>query len=148
MVMQFLTFTMNKTMYAFDVRHVQEVLEYTPPIKVPCSEPYIEGLIKSRNEGITVISLSKKFNMTVEAPTKKSRIIVLEINNPTEDDPHHLSLFGVTADDVHEVIALDETEIEHPPKFGNVIPVENITGIINKEGSFIMILDTEKIFVA
>ena len=78
MIRQFLSFTLNNALYAFDVKQVQEVLEYIAPVKVPCSEDYIEGLISSRNEGITVINLCKKFHLPSAAPTKKSRIIVLE----------------------------------------------------------------------
>src|SRR5574344_567951 len=108
MIRQFLSFTLNNALYAFDVKQVQEVLEYTAPVKVPCSEEYIEGLINSRNEGITVINLCKKFNMPCSEPTKKSRIIVLEKVCPTAENPDHISTFGVTADDVHEVIEKNE----------------------------------------
>ena len=146
MIRQFLSFTLNNALYAFDVKQVQEVLEYIAPVKVPCSEDYIEGLISSRNEGITVINLCKKFHLPSAAPTKKSRIIVLEKNTPTDENPNHISIFGITADDVQEVIGLDEKSIDPPPKFGSAVPVDYINGINEKDGKFIMLLDVEKIF--
>jgi purine-binding chemotaxis protein CheW len=146
MIRQFLSFTLNNALYAFDVRQVQEVLEYTTPVQMPCSQNYIEGLISSRNEGITVVNLCKRFNMPSTAVTKKSRIIVLEKSSPSAENPDHVSIFGVTADDVHEVLELDEKNIEPPPKFGSSVPVEYISGINEKDGKFIMLLDVEKIF--
>ena len=146
MIRQFLSFTLNNALYAFDVRQVQEVLAYTPPVQMPCSQNYIEGLISSRNEGITVVNLCKRFNMPSAAVTKKSRIIVLEKSSPSAENPDHVSIFGVTADDVHEVVELDEKNIAPPPKFGSSVPVEYISGINEKDGKFIILLDVEKIF--
>ena len=63
MTTQLLTFTLDNCLYAFKVFKVQEVLEYTRPVKIPCSSPYIEGLINSRGTGISVINLLKKFSL-------------------------------------------------------------------------------------
>ena len=41
MTTQLLTFTLDNCLYAFKVFKVQEVLEYTRPVKIPCSSPYI-----------------------------------------------------------------------------------------------------------
>ena len=61
MAKQFLTFIIENTTYAFEVERVQEVLEYSQPVKIPCSVEYIEGLINSRNQGITLINLRRRF---------------------------------------------------------------------------------------
>jgi len=146
MANQYLSFVLNKSLYAFDVHQVQEVLVYEQPVKVPCSASYIEGLINSRNQGITVINMRKKFQLPDAVPDKKTRIIVLEIHKPTDENPDHISVFGTVADDVQEVLELGEQDIEPPPKFGNAISADFIHGIGKKDDKFIILLDIDKIF--
>ncbi|MCR5289572.1 MAG: chemotaxis protein CheW [Treponema sp.] len=146
MANQYLTFTLNGSYYAFEVYCVQEVLTYTQPVKVPCAVSYIEGLINSRNKEITVINLRSKFQMPALDPTKDTRIIVVETKTPTEEDPDHISVFGVVADFVHEVIELNKDDLEPPPKFGNAISPEFIIGLGKKNDTFILVIDPDKIF--
>ena len=146
MTNQFLTFNLDNCLQAFKVFKVQEVLTYTTPVKVPCSSSYVEGLLNSRDTGISVIDLRKKFKLQSKEPDKESRIIVVEVNKPTEADPDHICTFGAVCDSVQEVLEVEEMSIEPPPKFGNNISSEFISGIVKKDSNFIIILDEEKIF--
>ena len=56
MTKQYLTFSLNSKIYAINVFQVQEVLTYVEPTKLPCTAAHIEGLINSRNQGITVVN--------------------------------------------------------------------------------------------
>ena len=60
---QFLSFTLGETLYAVEVAQVQEVLEYSQPVRLPCTIDYVEGLISSRDQGISVVNLRKKFDL-------------------------------------------------------------------------------------
>ncbi|MBQ0003449.1 MAG: chemotaxis protein CheW [Treponema sp.] len=148
MTTQLLTFTLNNNLYAFEVFKVQEVLEYTTPVKIPCSSPYVEGLINSRGTGISVINLRKKFSLPDSEPTKDTRIIVVEINKPTEENPDHICTFGAITDSVQEVLEINDKDIEPPPKFGNNISPEYISGLTKKDDKFIIILNEKIIFSA
>ncbi len=141
-----LTFTLDNCLYAFKVFKVQEVLVYSAPVKVPCSSEYVEGLINSRDQGISVINLRKKFKLPVIDNDSETRIIVVEVAKPTENDPDHIVTFGAICDSVQEVLEVEEIEIEPPPKFGNNISSEFISGLVKKDDNFIIILDEEKIF--
>ncbi len=143
---QLLTFTLNDNLYAFEVFKVQEVLEYTAPVKIPCASPYVEGLIDSRGTGISVINLRKKFSLPEAEPTKESRIIVVEVNKPTDENPDHICTFGAITDSVQEVLEINDSEIEPPPKFGNNISPEYISGLTKKDDKFIIILNEKMIF--
>ena len=136
MTKQYLTFSLDGKLYAIDVFKVQEVLTYVEPTKLPCTAPYIEGLINSRNQGITVVNFRKKFALEDTPVTKFTRIIVIELE----------TLFGAVADSVNEVIEIEDESIECAPKFGNSISTEFIRGICKKDDSFISILDIEKVF--
>ncbi|MBQ0162745.1 MAG: chemotaxis protein CheW [Treponema sp.] len=143
---QLLTFTLNDNLYAFEVFKVQEVLEYKTPAKIPCSSPYVEGLIDSRGTGISVINLRKKFALPEAEPTKETRIIVVEVSKPTDDNPDHICTFGAITDSVQEVLEINDSEIEAPPKFGNNISPEYISGLTKKDDKFIIILNEKMIF--
>ena len=139
---QFLTFKLEGAQYADEVYKVQEVLEYTHITKVPCAASYMEGLINSRGQGISVVNLRKKFGMSEASVTKETRIIVLEVRG--KDDA--VVTFGAIADSVQEVIDLDEKEIEPSPKFGNNIAAQFIRGIGKRDDTFIIILNIDQIF--
>ena len=76
---QFLSFVLDGALYAVEVAQVQEVLEYTQPVRLPCTIEYVEGLISSREQGISVVNLRKKFDLPTVEPSKKTRIIIIEI---------------------------------------------------------------------
>ena len=142
---QFLTFALHDALYAVEVSQVQEVLEYTEPVKLPCTIDYVEGLISSREQGISVVNLRKKFNLPLEQYTKQTRIIIFEIIPQEVENP---ITFGAIADSVNEVLDLEEDSIEPAPKFGNSISGEYIKGIGKKDDKFIIILDIDKVFSA
>lgn len=141
---QFLTFKLEDSQYAVEVHNVQEVMEYTRITKMPCADPWMEGLISSRGKGISVINLRKKLGLPQVEPNKETRIVVMEIK-PAEDN---LITFGAIADSVQEVIDIADSEIEPPPKFGNNISGKYIYGIGKKNGNFIVILNINQIFTA
>ena len=139
---QFLTFKIDGTQYAAEVHNVQEVLEYMPVTKVPCATSYMEGLINSRGQGISVVNLRKKFGMEDTEPTKETRIIVMEVKNAEGKTV----TFGAIADSVQEVVDLSDEEIEPSPKFGNSIAAQFIRGIGKRDDTFIIILNMDQIF--
>ena len=142
---QFLSFVLDGALYAVEVAQVQEVLEYTQPVRLPCTIDYVEGLISSREQGISVVNLRKKFELKTVDPTKKTRIIIIEITH-VDGDNVSMVTFGAIADSVEEVIDLEEDTIEPAPKFGNNISGEYIRGIGKKDNKFIIILDIDKVF--
>lgn len=142
MAKQYLTFVVDEVLYAVEVFQVQEVLGYSKPVKLPCSEPYIEGLINSRGHGISIVNLRIKFGLQEKEPDKLTKIVVLEIHNADKS----VTTFAAVADSVEEVIEIDDKTIECPPKFGNSISSEFIKGIGKKGERFLIILDVDKIF--
>ncbi len=107
-----LTFTIDNNHYGVNVNSVIEVLDFSTPTAVPCAEPYIEGLIYSREQGITVVNLKKRFGLSDEASTDKNKIIVVEIPSPTEEDENNITLYGLVADSVQDVITIDKQELK------------------------------------
>ena len=138
----YLTFRLADSQYAVEVINVQEVLEYQHITRVPCAENWMEGLISSRDQGISVVNLRRKFALDDKEPDKNTRIIVMEMK-PSEDET---VIFGAIADSVQEVIEIPDDEIEPPPKFGNTIATRFIRGIGKLNGEFIIVLNVDQIF--
>ena len=138
---QYLTFTLEGEQYAVSVLRVREVLEYTRVTKIPRTADYMRGVINLRGTGVPVIDLRTKFGMDEGETTRDSSIIVMEVQNP--EGP---VVLGALADSVQEVIDLDASQIEGPPRFGTKLATDFILGMGKREGKFIIILDMDKIF--
>ena len=140
----YLTFTVDEHLYAINVNSVLEVLNLSVPTAVPCALPYIEGLIYSREQGITVVNLRKRFNLKEHKADKRTKIIVVEVKVTSDDGKENVILYGLVADSVQDVIqTYDEERIENAEC---TIPKEFIayTFLWNDEPLFI--LDFNKLF--
>ncbi|MCR5289571.1 MAG: chemotaxis protein CheW [Treponema sp.] len=143
MIRQFLTFTLNDTVYAAEVSQVLEVLDYKKPQELPCPDPEVAGIIRSRNKNVSVINLRKKFGFAEQDPTSQTRIIVFEI---PDDEFGVTNYFGAIVDSVLEVLEIENTALDTPPEIGNTVASRFITGIGQKDNKYIIILDFSKVF--
>lgn len=143
---QYLTFTLHDSLYAVEVLQVREVLEYTQPQELPCPDPVIAGLIRSRGQSISVINLRHKFGFHDVEPTKDTRIIVLEVpSDSAHCNDQGQMVFGAIADSVNEVLDLDANVEEHAPEVGHSIAADFISGIGRVDDKFIIILNMDKV---
>jgi purine-binding chemotaxis protein CheW len=138
---QYLTFTLDEEQYALSVYKVREVLEYTKVTKIPKTASYMKGVINLRGQGVPVIDLRSKFGLPEIDNTKDTSIIVMEIEGNDGG-----VVLGALADSVQEVIDLEPSQIEPPPRFGTRLATEFILGMGKKDDRFIIILDIDKIF--
>ncbi|MFH2112894.1 MAG: chemotaxis protein CheW [Spirochaetota bacterium] len=139
---QFLTFGIDGDVYAIPVSKVQEVLEYIKPVRLPKTAPYLKGLINIRGTGIPVVDLRMRFDMPELGVTSDTAIVVVEIYQGSSD----MLIIGALTDEVHEVIQIDPDQQEPAPRFGSRIDANFIKSIGKKDGTFIIILDVDKIF--
>ena len=138
---QYLTFKLGEEVFALDVAEVREILDFTTVTKVPRTPDYMRGVINLRGSVVPVMDLRLKFDMTATEQTVNSCIIVVEMNFGSDQ-----VVIGVLADAVQEVIDLEPEQIEPPPRIGTKLNTEFILGMGKHNGSFMMILDIDKIF--
>jgi len=138
---QFLTLTLDRERYAISVGQVLEVLEDARVTRLPCSLPYMKGLIDLRGKGIPVIDLRLRFGMPGAAPTKETAIVVVE----HERDGGRL-VVGLLADAVHEVIELAADHVGAAPDVGAGPAADFLQGIARRDDGFILVLDIDRIF--
>ncbi len=138
---QYLAFMLGDEKYAVNVKNVREILELTNITHIPCTYDFMRGVINLRGSVVPVIDMRLKFNMAATEKTINTCIIVIETK--IEDD---LIIIGALADSVLEVIDLNQSQIEPPPRIGTKIDTNFIMGVGKHEEEFIIILDMQKIF--
>jgi len=138
--LQFLTLTLDRERYAITVGRVLEVLESAKVTRLPCSLPYMKGLIDLRGKGIPVIDLRLRFGMPEAGSTKETAIVVVE----HEREGGRL-VVGLLADAVHEVIELAADQVGAAPDIGAGPAADYLTGIAKRDDGFILVLDVDRI---
>ena len=140
---QFLTFGLGDDVFAIDVTMAKEVLDFAEVTQVPQTPDYMLGVINLRGSVVPVIDMRLKFAMEDREKTRDSCIIVVEVNVDGE-----AITVGALADSVQEVMDMDESQIEPPPRIGTKLNTEFIRGMGNLGDKFVIILDINKVFSA
>ncbi len=138
---QYLSFILDKEIFAIEISRVREVLEYSRVTKVPKSPDFLCGVINLRGRVVPVVDMRLKFGMTKTDQTIDTCIIIVEIKIDDE-----LTVLGAMVDSVREVIELEMHEIEPPPRIGTHLDTSFINGMGKKNNEFIIILDINKVF--
>lgn len=101
---QYIVTQMGEEQYGIDIKLISNIVRMQKITRVPKVPSYIRGVINLRGEVIPVISLRLKMGLTDDEITKKTRIIILTLEQ-------HESI-GVLVDEVKEVVTLDEEHVE------------------------------------
>jgi purine-binding chemotaxis protein CheW len=140
---QFLTFGLGDDVFAIDVIMAKEVLDFAEVTTVPQTPDYMLGVINLRGSVVPVIDMRLKFGMEEREKTRDSCIIVVEVNVDGE-----AITVGALADSVQEVMDMNESQIEPPPRIGTKLNTDFIKGMGNLGEKFVIILDINKVFSA
>lgn len=139
MGLQFVTFILEKEIYAIDIMKVSEVQEVKDIFKIPNLPKTIKGVFELRNNIIPVIDLKKRFKFKEES-TNSNNLIIVNVNDMQ---------IGILIDKIKQVIEIDESKIQPPPILNSGINKEYITGVYkmeDEENKLIIIIDIDKLF--
>ena len=137
---QYLTFSLGKEDFALEIAKVHEVLDYTNITKVPRMPEFLRGVINLRGNVVPVTDLRLKLGMSATQKTVNTCIVIVEI----DIDGDFMDM-GVLTDSVQEVLDLDPSQIEPPPRLGTKINAEFIRGMGKRDDRFLIILDIDKV---
>ena len=115
---------------------IKEIIEYANLTKVPMMPEYVRGVINLRGSVVPVIDLSIRFGKESSSVTKRTCIVIIEIEASGE---RHV--LGVVVDAVNAVLDIPASEIEPPPAFGARIRTDFIQGMGKVNGKFVILLD-------
>jgi purine-binding chemotaxis protein CheW len=137
---QYLTFTLAEETFAIEIVKVREVIDYVHLTRVPRMPIFLRGVINLRGSVVPVIDLRLILSMPAVEKTVDTCIIIAEVN--MDGEPLHL---GMLADSVQEVIDIDPSQIDPPPKLGSMLNTEFIRGMGKRGEGFFIILNIDQV---
>jgi purine-binding chemotaxis protein CheW len=142
-VQQYLTFMLGGEVFAIGILHIKEIIEYGQLTTVPMMPAFIRGVINLRGAVVPVVDLASRFGDKPSQVTRRSCIIILEMQVEAETQ-----VIGVVVDAVNEVLEIAGAEIEPPPRFGTKIRTDFIAGMGKVQERFVIILNVNKVLSA
>ena len=137
---KYMTFRLAKEEYGIEILKVRELIGLLEITRVPRTKPYIRGLINLRGKVIPVVDLRAKFGMPKADDTSQTVIIVVQIASGSAN-----LTMGVLVDEVLEVRAIAETDIEAPPALPQDIDTSFILGVGKSDKHIVFLLDIDRI---
>ena len=118
---QYLTFKLDGESFATNIAKVREVLEYEEITRVPGTLEYMQGVINVRGSVVPVVDLRIQFHLGISDPTVDTCIIISEV-----EIDGIVTIIGVFADSVQEVIELGPEQMEPAPTMGSRVNTQYI----------------------
>ncbi|THB69555.1 MAG: chemotaxis protein CheW [Gammaproteobacteria bacterium] len=137
---QYLLFNVAADTYAIPVTQIREIIEYTEPTQVPMTPDFVSGIINLRGGAVPVINLACKFEQDQQEITKRTCIIIAEV-----DGSENKRILGCLVDKVQQVRDIPEEAIEPAPKLGSTIDTRFIKNMAKINERFIIILDINNV---
>ena len=129
-------FKIENEEYAADIMQIEKILDYTEPVKIPETPPFIKGIIKYQDKILPIIDLKTKLHLSLNALNNDSKIIVVKNGN---------KYIGLIVDLVLEVIDISDENIEETPEIIRCILNKYVNGLVKLDNRLIILLDTDKI---
>lgn len=104
---KYLTFVLNKEDFGIEIRYVTEIIGIQNITEVPDMPSYVKGVINLRGKVIPVMDVRLRFGVAERPYDDRTCIIVINI----DEQP-----VGLIVDRVLEVLDIQKSEIEPPPK--------------------------------
>jgi purine-binding chemotaxis protein CheW len=139
-VRQYLTFTLGNEVFAIGILAIKEIIEYSTLTTVPMMPTYVRGVINLRGAVVPVLDLSVRFGKAPSPVTKKTCIVIIEIEAAGERQD-----VGVVVDAVDSVLDIPPDQIEPPPAFGARIGTDFIEGMGKVNGRFVILLEVNSV---
>ncbi len=141
--LQLVTFQLGEELYGIDIMDVKEIVRVQEIRPIPNAPAYVEGLFKLREFIIPIINLHKRFHLKKaqldEDEELLSGFIILDIDGMK---------IGIIIDKIERVISIEFNQIQPPPQMLSGIGAEYIQGVVKQNDSYLIIIDTQKLFTA
>lgn len=134
---RFITFALNRELYAIEVLKIQEVI-YIPEItKVPGAPDFVMGVINLRGILLTIVDTSKEFGLIRDPSARYTRVVVVNLGGDER--------VGLLVDDVSEVLSLDVDAREPLPTLEGGKLSQYAHHIIHHDGHPVTLLEMDRI---
>jgi len=139
----YLSFVIAGELFAINVRHVVKIIEVERFTKVPQSPAYFKGVANFGGGVLPVVDTRLKFGFPKAKEIPKNLVLVLNIQ---VSDKNMESRLGMTIGEAREVFEVNTGQIKEYPATGNKYKSEYISGVVERGGRFILLLNGDKLF--
>lgn len=136
---KYLTFNLAEDEFGVRVLKVREIMGMQEITAVPQSPAYLMGVINLRGKVIPVVDLRLKFGGPAAEYTRRTCIIVMQIETGTES-----AMIGLLVDSVSEVINLSDDQIQKANEIAGTV-AEYVLAIAKAKGKTVVLLDANKV---
>jgi len=126
-------FLLSHEKYCIELIHIREVYPLKDLTPIPCTPPFVLGVINFRGQILSVIDLKKFFDLPEQEITENNRVIILHSEKME---------FGILADDIIGVRYILLSEIQPPLVTFTDVGAEYLRGVTKDR---VVILDGGKI---
>lgn len=140
---QYLTFHISGEMFALGILSIKEIIEYGNVTAVPMLPGHFRGIINLRGAVVPVLDLAARFGRPGSATTRRTCIVIVEI----EAGPER-RVVGAMVDSVSAVIEIRSSEIEPAPTFGAHLRTDYILGVGKVGGRLVILLDPDQVLAS
>jgi purine-binding chemotaxis protein CheW len=131
-----LEFVLAYERYAVETCHVREVYPLRELTPIPCTPPFILGIINVRGQILSVLDIKKFFDLPEKGITDLNKVIILH---------SHDMEFGILADVIVGIRSVPVAELQSQLPTLTGIRAEYLRGIT---GDRLVVLDGQKLLLA
>jgi purine-binding chemotaxis protein CheW len=129
-------FRIGHETYGVPITSLHEIVRVPEITAVPDAADCVEGVINLRGKIVSVIDLRKRLGEIAVAPTRNTRILVVE---------HRGRLCGLIVDSASDVIKIPAADVEPSPTEFVEGGLNCVTGLGKYQGRLIVLLDIERV---
>jgi purine-binding chemotaxis protein CheW len=139
--LQFVTFQLGSEKYGINIMDVKEIVGIRAIRNIPNVPQYVAGLLNLRGMIFPVIDLHRRFQIDKAKLSDDDKLlsgfIIIEVNSMK---------IGIIIDKVLRVVNINIDAIKPPPQIITGIGTEYISGVIQFEEDYLIILNIGKLF--
>jgi purine-binding chemotaxis protein CheW len=135
---KYMCFAVKDGDYGIEISYVTEIIEVQDITHLPNTHEYIKGITNLRGTIVPVIDMRLRFGYEEIAYTDRTCIIVLSMDGAD---------IGIIVDEVQEVLEIDDSCIQPPPRIGSDSISRSFIKVIGISGDKVMqIVDINRVF--
>jgi purine-binding chemotaxis protein CheW len=137
---KYLTFGLGGEWYGLEILRVQEIVGLLPVTRVPRMPASIAGVVNLRGRVIPVVDLRIAFGLPASEMHERTCIVVVHFVRADGRS----SVMGIIVDEVSDVVALSDSQIEETPEFGVEADVSFVRAVGRLEDRVVLLLDIDR----
>ncbi|MCM3761276.1 chemotaxis protein [Alkalihalobacillus oceani] len=135
--LEVIVFQVGTGVFGINVMKVREIIKAPPVTSMPNSHPHIEGIVRLRDEVLTVVDLTTVLGFPPSEHPEEDKLIISELNQLK---------VAFRVQSVSRIHRLSWEQIEKPTDLSQNLE-SAATGVVKLDDQMILLLDFEKIVV-